>query len=74
MQHERTGLSAAGRPGSFTAFLAKQGDPDEQIKAASKVLTLAGGRQVDIARVCRQVGAEMALELVHQAQRIARKG
>ncbi len=54
--------------------LAKNGDAEAQIKAATNTLKLATGQDVDVARICRQVGAEQALELVIAAQRIARRG
>jgi hypothetical protein len=53
--------------------LAREGDPDARIKAAQTVLKNRGGRDIDINRICRQVGAEMALELVLQAERLARR-
>lgn len=55
-------------------ILARDGqDPDARMKAAETVLKNLGGRAVDINRICRQAGAEMALELVLQAERLARK-
>lgn len=55
------------------SVLAKQGDPEAQIKAATNTLKLATGRDVDVARIARQVGSEQALELVIAAQKIARR-
>jgi hypothetical protein len=53
--------------------LAREGNLDARIKAAQTVLKNCGGCDIDINRICRQVGAEMALELVLQAERLARR-
>jgi hypothetical protein len=58
---------------TLLGILARDGDPDARIKAAQTVLKNRGGRDIDINRICRQVGAEMALELVLQAERLARR-
>jgi hypothetical protein len=59
---------------TLLGVLARDGqDPDARIKAAETILKNRGGRAVDISRVCRHVGAEMALELVLQAERLSRK-
>lgn len=62
--HEQTAM--------LHGVLAKTGDAEAQIRAATETLKRASGKDVDVARICRQVGAEQALELVIAAQRIAR--
>jgi hypothetical protein len=57
---------------TFSRILAKEGDPDARIKAAETVLTQRGGRPIDLNRICRQVGVDLALELVLQAERLQR--
>jgi len=59
--------------GMLLGILSREGDPDARIKAAQQTLKNRGGRDIDINRICRQVGAEMALELVLQAERVARR-
>lgn len=59
---------------TLTRILARDGqDPDARIKAAETILKNRGGRAVDINRVAKQAGAELALELVLQAERLGRK-
>jgi len=56
----------------FVGLMARDGqDPDARIKVAETILKNRGGRDIDVRRVCKQAGAELALELVLQAERLA---
>jgi hypothetical protein len=56
------------------SVLARDGaNPDERIRQAQIVLKNRGGRDIDIQRLCKQAGAELALELVLQGERLLRR-